>query len=200
MDDFTPQCPLTQFSRTLFAKPVLSRVLLELQNQAEFNLNIVFYLLWIAKKCHGRLAKRQLKMLQAQIDAWHQQVILELKYTYSLLEKYNDPEAMEIKRAVQEEIVRANDIEQCLLFETEIKTNTIRRAPLQQLSDACASIANSCSLKQHSWVTRHHATLAILFSTVFDEVTEEDIERELTLLGERIQLPRPSATQQPMWE
>lgn len=200
MDDVNQYCPLTRFSHTLFANSALDPVLSQLQNQGEFNLNVIFYLLWTAKACHGRLTKRQLKALQQQIAVWHQRVILELKYTYAMLAHHSDPDANEIKRAIQEEILRANDIEQRLLFESRIKTHLLRRTPRQQLSDACASIANYSSVKQSHWMSEHRSIFSVLFACVFEEVVEDEIEREIASMWDRTLLVNPPVVQQVLWE
>ena len=191
---------MTRFSHALFANAALDPVLSQLQNQGEFNLNIIFYLLWAAKTCHGRMTKRQLRDLQLQIAVWHQRVILELKYTYAMLTNHADPAACEIKHAIQEEILRANDIEQRLLFESRINMHLLRRTPRQQLSDACASIVNYSSVEQSHWMSGHRSIFTVLFSCVFEEVAQDEVEREISSIWDRTLSAQPSVTQRVLWE
>ena len=181
MDDFAQYRTLTQFSRTLFAKPALRPILQRLQSKADYNLNIIFYLLWIAKASQGRLTKQHFSALESHISLWHQRVILELKYTHSLLAKHTDPTAMEIKHTIQDEILRANDIEQCLLCETDVKTHILQRTPEEQLSDACSSMVSYCEAQGSKVFVRHHPALVSLFSAVFDSVDKQAVVKALTL-------------------
>lgn len=200
MEDVAKQCPLVQFSQMLFSRQELAAPLSTLQQQGEFNLNIVFYLLWAAKACHGRLTKRQLKSLQLQVVLWHQRVILELKYTYAMLARHKDSEAAEIKQAIQEEILRANAIEQHLLFEAGVKLSLLQRTPVQQLSDACTSFMNYCSLSQLAWLAAHRPLMKNFFSSIFEEVPKTDIDRVLGMMLDKA-LPSSDQLMQPsLWE
>jgi len=197
MDDFNRSCPFTRFTRDLLALTALNQPIYHLQHQSGFNINIIFYLLWMAKARYGRLSKRDVKMLQGQVMLWHQRVIAELKYTHALLADHSDPFALEIKHALQEEIIKAHVIEQHMLYESQIKTHVLRRTPLQQIADASASMMHYCELKNDLIMDEDQVAFIQLFSAVFDGVEKNDIEKPLMQSFDRLRMNQPA---QMMWE
>src|SRR4051812_16190141 len=133
------QCPFVKFSSELLAHPELNSVIDHLQHNSDFNINIVLYLLWLAKSRFGRLIKRDVKLLQTQVML-HQRVVTELKYTHALVADLTDTASLRIKHLLEEEIVKAHVMEQHLLFESRLKNRVMRRSPEQQLMDACVSL------------------------------------------------------------
>ena len=198
MEDFSRHCPFTQFTHQLLLKNELDQVVSHLQHQSGFNINIVFYLLWLAKARYGRLTRQNLKVLQSQIALWHQRVIAELKYTHALVADHTDPAAIEIKQALQEEIMKAHIIEQCMLYDSGLKTHLLRRSSTQQLADACASVIHYCELKNDLLINEDQAAFIQLFFVVFDDVKRTEIEKQITIAFDR--LKEPATQQQMMWE
>lgn len=202
MEDFNRQhCPFVQFTHELLEKTELNRAIYQLQHHSGFNMNMVFYLLWLARARYGRLTKRQLKSLEAQITVWHQRVITELKYTHELLVDHTDPTAVQIRQALQTEIMRAHSIEQQLLFDSNSKTQVLRRTSNQQLADACGSLVHYCELKNDLLIPDDQVAFALLFSVVFDDVERADIEKQVALLSDQFQLQSNTGlSQQTLWE
>lgn len=197
MEDCNQTCPFTRFTRDLLALTSLNQPIYHLQHQSGFNINIILYVLWLAKARHGRLSKRDVKMLQGQVMLWHQRVIAELKYTHALLTDHNDSFALEIKHALQDEIIKAHVIEQRMLYESQIKTQVLRRTPLQQVADACASIMHYCELKNDLITDEDQVAFIQLFLAIFDGVKKHDIEKQLMQSFDRLRMNQPA---QMMWE
>ncbi len=197
MDDSNQQCPFVQFTHALLVRPELNSPVLHLQHDSGFNINIVFYLLWLAKARFGRVTKYHLKVLQTQITLWHQRVVAELKYTHALVADNPDPIAVRIKQALQEAIVKAHFIEQQMLYESKLKTHSLRRTVLQQLADACASVIHYCELKNDLLMEEDQAAFIQLFSAVFDMIPKSDIEKNIMSAFEQLKTAQPT---QLMWE
>ncbi|MDP1574824.1 MAG: DUF2390 domain-containing protein [Coxiellaceae bacterium] len=200
MEDFNQHCPLVQFTCELLGKTDLNRAIYQLQHHSGFNMNMIFYLLWLAKSCFGRLTKRQLKALEGHILVWHQRVVAELKYTYALVANHPDPIAVQIKQALQTEIMRAHHIEQRLLFDSNIKTQSLRRTAHQQLADACASLVSYCELKNDFLIPEDKAAFVLLFTFVFNEIERADIEKQVSLLADQFRVVSGQLTQQALWD
>src|SRR3990167_8248005 len=147
MEDISQHCPFIQFTHDLLAKAELNQVVYHLQHDSGFNINIILYLLWLSKARYGRLSKRNVKALQAQITVWHQRIIAELKYTHALVANQTDSIAIQIKQALQEEIIKAHLVEQRMLYDSQLKTHPLRRSLQQQLADGCMSMIHYCELK-----------------------------------------------------
>ena len=200
MEDFNQHCPLVQFTCELLDNTNLNRAIYQLQHHSGFNMNMIFYLLWLAKSRYGRLTKRQLKTLEGHILVWHQRVVAELKYTHALVANHPDPVAVQIKQALQTEIMRAHHIEQRLLFDSNIKTHALRRSPHQQLADACASLVSYCELKNDLLIPEDQAAFVLLFAFVFNEVERADIEKQVSQLAEQFRVFSNQLIQQALWD
>ena len=198
MEDFNRHCPFTQFTSNLLANPKLNPTLYHLQHESGFNINIILYFLWLAKARYGRLTKRNMKELQTQVMLWHQRVIAELKYTHALLADHSDSVSVQIKYLLQEEIAKAYMIEQCMLYESKLKTQVLRRTPYQQLTDACVSMIHYCELKNDLLIDEDQAAFIQLFSLVFD-IDRVDIEKEIILAFNRLKTIADQPVQM-MWE
>lgn len=197
MEDVSRHCPFTQFTCDLLANTALNTVIYHLQHESGFNINIVLYSLWLAKMRYGRLTKRQLKLLLAEITVWHQRIISELKYTHALVANQKDPIAVEIKNALQAEIIKAHFIEQHMLYQSSIKKSALRRSLPQQLVDACASLLHYCELKNDLLLDEDQQAFIGLFSAVFDTIESSDIVKQIQLIFEQLKTGRPT---QLMWE
>lgn len=192
MDD----CPFIQFAQVLLEKTDLNQAVYHLQHDSGFNINIILYLLWLAKARYGRLTKRHVNILQTQIIVWHQRVIAELKYTRALLVDQKDVIALQIKQELQAEIIRAHIIEQHMLYETRLKRKTLRRSTAQQLADACVSVMHYCELKNDLLVDNDHTAFTQLFSAVFDETAQTEIEKNILNSFDQLKMEQPP---QLMW-
>lgn len=200
MEDVSQQCPFVVFTSELMAKPNLNRPIYQLQHHSGFNINLIFYLVWVAKMRLGRLTKRQLKALENHIMVWHQRILAELKYTHALIANHDDPFAIEMRQTLQAEILRAHRIEQQLLFETQTKRQKLRRSPEQQFLDACASLTNYCELKNDVIIPEDRIAFGLLFSAAFHDVEKAIIERQVAILSDRFQLISHSQLQQVLWD
>ncbi|HLB55965.1 MAG TPA: DUF2390 domain-containing protein [Coxiellaceae bacterium] len=192
MDD----CPFTRFASVLLEKTDLNQAIYHLQHDSGFNINIILYLLWLAKARYGRLTKRHVNMLQTQITVWHQRVIAELKYTHALLVDQKDVVALQIKQELQAEIIRAHIIEQHMLYEIKLKRHLLRRSSKQQLADACASVLHYCELKNDLLVDDDQIAFTQLFSAVFDETSQTEIEKNILNSFDQLKIEQPA---QLMW-
>lgn len=199
MEDFGQHCPFSRFTRDLFANEQISSSIYHLQHRSGFNINIILYLLWLAKACYGRITKRQVKLLQSQVALWHQRVIAELKITHALVANHPDPVAIQIKNELQQEIAKAHLIEQRMLFDLKLKTRLMRRSPQQQLIDACINIANYCELKNEVLLPEDQAALSHLFQITFDTVDSTEIIKQIKLSLERFHLPSEQPVQM-IWQ
>lgn len=191
--------PFTQFAHELLLNEQAQKAFLHLQHHSGFNINLILYALWLAKSRYGRLTKRNFDFLQASIHAWHQQILVELKYTYALLSEHLSDLAVNIKKQLQTEIERAHLIEQRMLFESNIKTKTLRRNSQQQLKDACTSLIHYCELKNDLLAPEDKAALTQLLCHVFHDLDESAILAEVDKVFDRMQKPELSPVQL-MWE
>ncbi|EKD76908.1 MAG: putative cytosolic protein [uncultured bacterium] len=171
--------PFTQFFNTLLANSTLKSSLYHLQHESGFNLNIALYLIWFAQSSFGRLSRRQIKMLQAQIVLWHQRVIAELKYTHALIANHADPIAIQIREALEVEIAKAYQIEQQMLYESQSNVKTLKRKKIQQLNDACVSIVHYCELKNDLLIDEDEAAFFKIICAVFHDMDHDDIQKQL---------------------
>ncbi|MCX7121407.1 MAG: DUF2390 domain-containing protein [Gammaproteobacteria bacterium] len=199
MEDFNRHCLFTQFTSELLSHPELNQSIYHLQHASGFNINIILYFLWVAKSRYGRLSKRNVKELEAQVMLWHQRVIAELKYTYALLGDRTDSISTNIKQLLKEEIAKAHMIEQCMLYESRIKTRVLRRTPQQQLMDACASMLYYCELKNDLLIEEDQAAFNQLFYFVFDSFSRAEVEQEISLTFNQLKINAETPTQL-MWE
>lgn len=199
MEDFGQHCPFSRFTRDLFADSQINSSIYHLQHRSGFNINIILYLLWLAKACYGRVTKRQVKLLQSEVALWHQRVITELKYTHALVANHPDPIAIQIKNELQQEIAKAHLIEQRMLFDLKLKTRLMRRSPQQQLIDACINIANYCELKNEVLLPEDQAALSHLFQVTFDTIDSTEIKKQIQLSLERFHLPSEQPVQM-IWQ
>lgn len=200
MEDVNQHCPLVQFVSELLAQPDLNRAIYQLQHHSGFNMNMVFYLLWVAKSRFGRLTKRQLKALEGHILLWHQRVVAELKYTHALVANHPDPVAVQMRQALQTEILRAHQVELRLLYDAHMKAQLLRRTPPQQLADACASLATYCELKNDLFIPEDRDAFVLLFSFVFGDMAQTDIEKHVAQLADQFQVLSNQLTQQALWD
>lgn len=197
MEDCNQDCAFTQFTRELLAKTGLSKAVYHLQHDSGFNINIILYVLWLARASYGRISKRNIKMLQAQIMLWHQRVIAELKYTHALVADHTDPLAVQIRHLLQKEIVKAHWIEQQMLYESQLKTQPLRRTASQQLADACASLMHYCELRSELVVDEDQSAFIQLFSVAFQDLPRSVIEDHIVTAFNKLKAQQPA---QMMWE
>ncbi|OGT49943.1 MAG: hypothetical protein A3E53_06180 [Gammaproteobacteria bacterium RIFCSPHIGHO2_12_FULL_39_24] len=172
----------------MLTKNELSESVHHLQHHSGFNINIILYLVWLAKAGYGRLSKRNIKLLQSQVALWDQRIIAELKYTHALLSDHLDPVAVQIKNELQEEIAKAHLIEQHMLHETQIKKQILRRSSQQKLVDACVNIIRYCELKNDLLVEEDKIAFNKLFSAIFDKMDRDEIEKQISLAFSRLNL------------
>ena len=170
-----------------------------MQYDSGFNINVILYALWLAKSRHGRLTKRNVNLLQMTIYLWHQRIVVELKYTHALLENDLTDIAINIKRQLQEEIERANLIEQRMLVESRPKMKILKRDAKQQLSDACASLISYFELKNDSLIIRDKNALIKLLCHVFSELPESDICHQINTVFDHTKNSASNSVQL-MWE
>jgi uncharacterized protein (TIGR02444 family) len=188
MEDFNQHSPFSQFVTDLFAKGQISSAVYHLQHRSGFNINIILYLLWLAKACYGRVTKRQVKMLESQVALWHQRVIAELKYTHALVANHADPIAGQIKNALQVEIVKAHYIEQRMLYDVKLKTRLMRRSSQQQLIDACFNIVAYCEMRSDALLPEDQTVFTQLFQVIFDTITPTEIMKQIQLSLDQFRL------------
>lgn len=188
MEDFSQQCPFSRFTSDLFTKAQINSAIYHLQHRSGFNINIVLYLLWLAKACYGRVTKRQVKMLQSQVALWHQRVIAELKYTHALVATHPDPIAAQIKNELQLEIIKAHYIEQRMLYDLKFKTRLMRRSSHQQLVDACSNMVAYCEIKNEVLLPEDQIVFTQLFQVIFDTIDSAEIIKQIELSLNRFHL------------
>jgi hypothetical protein len=181
MEDMNRFNPFVVFSNGLFSRAELNQSILYFQHNSSFNINIIFYLLWFAKSCCGRLTKKQLKILQTEITLWHQRIISELKYTYSSINSDSHLTASKIKQVLGEEIVKANVVEQIMLFEMGSKTKPLHRTPTQKIIDACMSMIYYCELKNNAFLENDQSAFKQLLCVVFNDVSATDVEKQASI-------------------
>ncbi len=197
MEDCNQQSVFTQFTSELLANSTLNKSVYHLQHVSGFNINIILYLLWLAKTSYGRLSKRNVKMLQAQIMLWHQRVITELKYTCALVADFTDPIIVQMRHELQDSIVKAYWIEQQMLYESRLKTHPLRRTKLQRLADACVSMIHYCELRNDLVLDEDQSAFIQIFSVAFHDLSQLEIEKYITTAFDRLKAQQPV---QMMWE
>lgn len=191
--------PFTQFAHDLLINEKAQQAFLHLQHHSGFNINLVLFSLWFAKARFGRLSKRNLNLLQLTIYSWHQRIVVELKYTHELVMGHSSDIAINIKRQLEEEIERANLIEQRMLVEAKLKMKINKRNAKQQLDDACASLIHYCELKNDLLIPEDKTALTQLLHHVFDELSISDINNQIDTIFNRTETPELFPTQL-MWE
>lgn len=196
MDD-NREYPFIQFCQKLLNDSQVAEPLFQLQHQGGFNINIVLYLLWLAKERYGRLTKRNIKLLLSQILLWHQRVITELKFTHALVANQNTEVAQHIKQALEEHILKAYVIEQRMLYESRMKTAPMKRSSIQELQDACASMMNYCEIKNDLLLDEDYLAFVKLCQVVFNQIKPDDIEKQLSSVFSR--LKKSDGPTQMMW-
>lgn len=196
MDD-NREYPFIQFCQKLLNDPKMADPLFQLQHQGGFNVNIIFYLLWLAKEKYGRLTKRNIKLLLSQIVLWHQRVITELKFTHALVANQNTEVAQHIKLALEEHILKAYVIEQRMLYESRMKTSSLKRSSILELQDACASMINYCEIKNDLLLDDDYAAFATVCQTVFYDIKPDEVEKQLSSAFSR--LKKSDGPIQMMW-
>lgn len=179
MEDVIPHCPFSRFAAELLSKGQIKSALYHLQHRAGFNINLIFYLLWLAKGCYGRVTKRQIQLLYDQVALWHQRVIAELKYTYALVANHTNPTIVSIQHALEAEIAKAHLIEQHMLYAVRLKTRVLRRSSQQQLVDACVNIAHYCEFKNDLLIMDDQMALCELLQNTFDTIDSNIITQQV---------------------
>lgn len=190
MEDMNRSNFFTLFSHELSSISELNQAITHFRDNSSFNINIIFYLLWFGKSCFGRLTKKHLKILQAEITLWHQRVISELKYTYASINDTSHLTALQIKQALGEEIAKANIIEQIMLYELGSKTKSLHRTSAQQMHDACMSMVHYCELKNNLFFERDQSAFRQLLFAVFDGIAPVDIEKQTSQTFNQLKVER----------
>lgn len=136
--------PFDTFAATLRQDEIVITALDRLQMQQALNVNLILYSIWYGRSQHGRLHKQDLKALLYNVHAWHERVVVALQRLKNTMASHKKTNASSIRDSINKEITLAERIERCLIADTLLKINALRRNPAQQLSDACHNITHYC--------------------------------------------------------
>lgn len=136
--------PFDTFAAALRQDEIVLHALDRLQLQHALNVNLILYSIWYGRSQRGRLYKQDLKALLQNAHAWHERVLVALQRLKNTMAANKKTNATAIRDSINKEIALAERIERCLIADTLLKLNYLRRNPTQQLSDACYNIAHYC--------------------------------------------------------
>ena len=117
------QCdnPFWQFSLTVYARPGVAAVCLDLQNALNIDVNVLLFVAWIGAAKDIILDDRSLATIEARTRGWNDSVVRPLRTVRqnmkSLPEMANQP-ADALRKDIAALELRAEQVEQALLFGT----------------------------------------------------------------------------------
>jgi hypothetical protein len=136
--------PFDTFAAALRQDEVVINALDRLQMQHALNVNLILYSIWYGRSQRGRLLKQDMKALLQNVHTWHERVLVALQRLQNTMASNKKTNTMMIRDSINKEIALVERIERCLIADTLLKLNYLRRNPAQQLSDACHNITNYC--------------------------------------------------------
>lgn len=134
--------PFDTFAAALRQDEAVLSALDRLETQYPLNANLILYAIWYGRNQRGRLHKQDIKMLLQNANTWHERVVVALQRLKNTV--VNRKKMSSITEAVNKEIALVERVERCLIADTLLKLNHVRRNPAQQLSDACHNITHYC--------------------------------------------------------
>jgi uncharacterized protein (TIGR02444 family) len=108
--------PFWEFSLALYAWPGVSEACLELQDRLGLDVNLLLFCCWAGRLGH-RLEERQLRRLIELTGDWQHRAVRPLRDLRRWLKQQERAEALALREAVKEQELRAEAVEQTILFE-----------------------------------------------------------------------------------
>lgn len=139
--------PLWQFSLRVYGRPGVAAECLDLQRAWSLNVNLLLFGCWIAVRERIALSAVELESIEHAVAGWHARAVLPLRAIRDDLKRAAEmryPEVELLRKQVLASELRAEQIEQALIFEqVRLLSAAPSAAPLDQL--VAGNIALICS-------------------------------------------------------
>lgn len=133
--DVLPDHPFWHFVTRMHEQDNTRQVLLQLQQYHEIQLNLLLFCCWFANAGQGRLSRSDMQKLIASTTTWHQRIVNVLNKLHLTTKNYDT-----LKKPIFDYLQLAEQIEQLMLTDVNIRFVRLSRTPNQKLIDACKNI------------------------------------------------------------
>lgn len=135
--------PFWKFSFDLYRHAVVEKACLFMQDQYDFNVNLMLFIVWHAKNHGGMITKEQLQQMQQKMMLWNEFVTKPIRHE----REQPVAEVAEYGQWLKVELI-AESIEQWLLLKSFEQSAISKKDTNEQVQDAWQSIKNYAALKQ----------------------------------------------------
>lgn len=171
VEDHINQNPFWQFSVNLYKNEPVKYACLYLQNTQDININLLLFLLWVAKTTRGAVSEKQLTQISDRLDYWHNTITMPLRKirTKDILqvEQYR-----RVRRSVLSVELFSDQLEQAILYEYGYNLAKHPFETRQQLSDAVKSLKAFSHFYKFIWHQISQQQLVTLLRFVFEDIEE----------------------------
>lgn len=136
--DVLPEHPFWHFVTRMHQQESTQSVLLQLQGYHEIQLNLLLFCCWFSYAGQGRLSRNDMQKLISSTTTWHQRIVNALNKLHLITRKSEIKEVL--NKPVFEYLQLAEQIEQLMLTDVNIRFVRLSRTPVQKLIDACKNI------------------------------------------------------------
>lgn len=172
-----PTSPFCSFSFKVYQHPVVEENLIALQNERGLNVNVLLFCVWYALTDQGRLTRSELKKIVMSIQTWHEGIVLPLRRLRKKLKSNPSSLAAEIRRAILNEEIFSEKIEQLIMVDNYVhKTRPIRNN-LQKIIDTCKNIFAYCHLLSVFLDIEDAKKVSQILVTIFSKIDRDLILR-----------------------
>ena len=176
VEDHINQNPFWQFSVNLYKNEPIKYACLYLQNTQDININLLLFLLWVAKTTRGAVSEKQLTQISDRLDYWHSSITIPMRKirTKDILqvEQYRH-----VRRAVLSAELFSDQLEQAILYEYGYNLAKHPYESRQQLSDAVKSLKAFSHFYKFVWHQISQQQLVTLLQHVFEDIEEPFITK-----------------------
>lgn len=130
----------SQFCSSLLAGKQCQSALARMAVSHSLNANILLFIVWSAQHNSGRFKHRQLQLMAAAVEPWHERVVNALEQFQKSVSAFPAQKVSTLKIKLQGDIDYANEVEQKLITQACKLPALRRRNEQQQLTDACYNI------------------------------------------------------------
>ena len=140
------------FSLAVYARPGVADECLLLQSKLNVDVNVLLFCAWLGAEKKVALGEAAFAAIDAQVERWHNTVVYPLRavrQSMKSLSELSNQEAIDLRKTIGSMELRAEQIEQALLFKVvdEVAGGSI------------ASVQDAISLNVSAYLKRHGATL-----------------------------------------
>ena len=111
--------PFWQFSLSVYAVPAVSAECLDLQSRFDIDVNVLLFCAWMGRAHKIALSDENLSDIGASASVWHEKVVRPLRAARQNLKPMpamSDPAVAALRAAIAKDELRAEEIEQAMLF------------------------------------------------------------------------------------